>query len=154
MFLIPELECEEVPRSLLQSCGSVPGWRSQRVHHEYSSRIAGATSSCLSSCSFPILCISSFYQQTAVSSGDTVTITFLKCLSKGSSKQQVFSYFLHLLVCFCSKENRSQLVDYYLHSWCACIYFTNLRNYFIQILLSHRNKTRTQNILLLVLAEQ
>lgn len=110
VLLILELGCEEVPRSLMQSCGSIPGWKTQRTHHEYGSGMAGGTSTCLSSCSFPILCISFFYQQTAVSSGDThdtVAITFLKCLSKRSSKQQFFSYFPYLLLCFCSKENRS-----------------------------------------------
>lgn len=93
VFLIPELWCEGVPRNLLQSCGSVPGGRSQRMHHEYGSGMAGAISNCLSNCSFPIPCILFFYQQTAVSSSDThdpVTITFLKCLSKRSSKQHFF----------------------------------------------------------------
>lgn len=46
-------------------------------------------------------------------------------------QSNIFSYFPYLLVWFCSKENRSQLVDYYLHSWCTCIYFTTVCNYFI-----------------------
>lgn len=76
---------------------------------------------------------------------------FFEVSIKEIIKAAVFSYFPYLLVCFCSKENRSKLVDCYLHS---CIYFTNLCNYFMQTLVSHRKKIWTQNILLLVLAEQ
>lgn len=154
-FLIPVLGCEEVPRSSLQSCGSIPGWRTQRVHHDYGSGMAGGISTFLSSCSFPILCILFFFQQTAVSCADTHNTVIITSWNVYQRDHQSNSFFLlFLLMYICSKENRSKLVDHYVHSWCTCVYFTNLCNVFLHILVSHWNKIWSQNILLTVLAEQ
>lgn len=98
-----------------------------------------------------------FSGNSSVSFGDTVIYFFLSIYQKdhqSSSFVLDFSYSfvcvcVRILVCICSKGNKSKLVDCYLHSRCTCMYFMFLCDDLLQIPVPHRNKTWSQNILLL-----
>lgn len=77
-------------------------------------------------------------------------LIFFKCLSKRSSKQHGsvldFSYlfmcvFIYMCMHICNEDNRSRLVDCYLHFQCTCIYFTFLCNDLLQMPVPQRNKS-------------